>query len=76
MRIGMFHESIQPHGTFDPDVALNHDLDLALLGDWHGPSGDVRIHLLTNPPENCGMQVLMRPKISVKLGKVEYWRLI
>ena len=49
LRIGMFHESIQPHGTFDPDVALNHDLDLALLGDWHGPSGDIENSLIDQP---------------------------
>jgi len=49
LRIGMFHESIQPHGTFDPDVASNHDLDLALLGDWHGPSGDIENSLIDQP---------------------------
>jgi len=49
LRIGMFHESIQPHGTFDPDVAANHDLDLALLGDWHGPSGDIENSLINQP---------------------------
>ena len=49
LRIGMFHESIQPRGTFDPDVASNHDLDLALLGDWHGPKGDIENSLIDQP---------------------------
>lgn len=52
LRIGMFHESILPHGSFDPDVALNHDLDLALLGDWHGPSGDIEKSLIDQPERN------------------------
>ena len=40
LRIGMFHESLPPFGEFDPDVATKHDLDLALLGDWHGSKGE------------------------------------
>ena len=27
LRIGMFHESIRPHGTFDPDVASNQQAE-------------------------------------------------
>jgi len=43
LRVGMFHGSIESFGgddsrqrSIDPDVAENRDLDLALLGDWHG----------------------------------------
>jgi DNA repair exonuclease SbcCD nuclease subunit len=49
LRIGMFHESIEPFGDFDSKVALNHDLDLAFLGDWHGPSKEIENSLLDQP---------------------------
>ena len=49
LRIGMFHESIQPHGDFDPEVSLNHDLDMTLLGDHHGPAGNIENSLIDQP---------------------------
>lgn len=49
IRIGMFHESIPPFGDFDHEVAINHDLDIALLGDWHGPSGENDASLIDQP---------------------------
>ena len=50
IRIGMFHENLPPFGEFDPDIVENHDLDIALLGDWHGPKSEDS--LLDQPNRN------------------------
>lgn len=50
IRVGMFHESLPPFGEFDPDIVENHDLDIALLGDWHGPKSEDS--LLDQPNKN------------------------
>jgi DNA repair exonuclease SbcCD nuclease subunit len=49
IRVGMFHESIQPIGNFDPNVSKKFDLDLSLLGDWHGPKKDIKDSLIDQP---------------------------
>ena len=50
IRIGMFHESLPPFGEFDSNIVENHDLDIALLGDWHGPKSEDS--LLDQPEKN------------------------
>ena len=56
VRIGLFHGSIANIGggeqriaTLDPTLALDRELDIALLGDWHGPSGDIENSLIDQP---------------------------
>ena len=48
-------------------------MDLALLGDWHGPSGNWEF-LITNPTENL-VQVLRAQNISQN-WQGRYWRLM
>lgn len=40
IRIGLFHAAIKelPNGTLPSDVASQRDLDIAIVGDQHGPS--------------------------------------
>ena len=40
LRIGLFHAAIRelPNGTLPSDVANQRDLDIAIVGDQHGPS--------------------------------------
>ena len=40
IRIGLFHAAIKelPNGTLPSDVASQKDLDIAIVGDQHGPS--------------------------------------
>ena len=39
IRIGLFHAAIKelPNGTLPSDVASQRDLDIAIVGDQHGP---------------------------------------
>jgi len=56
VRIGLFHGSIANIGgdeprmkNIDSSVALNQDLDIALLGDWHGPRSEISKSMINQP---------------------------
>ena len=57
VRIGLFHGAICNFGEGDdariknlePTLAIDKDLDIALLGDWHQPKGDEKDSLMAQP---------------------------
>ena len=57
VRIGLFHGAIENFGQGDdariknlePTLAIDKDLDIALLGDWHQPKGDEETSLMAQP---------------------------
>ncbi|MEC7255968.1 MAG: metallophosphoesterase [Candidatus Thermoplasmatota archaeon] len=57
VRIGLFHGAICNFGdgddarikNLDPTLAIDKDLDIALLGDWHQPKGDEKDSLMAQP---------------------------
>jgi hypothetical protein len=55
LRIGMFHEEIDilPNGSFNSEIASECDLDIVILGDQHGPSGDWEDSRLFNSQQSA-----------------------
>lgn len=57
VRIGLFHGAICNFGEGDdariknlePTLAIDKDLDIALLGDWHQPKGDEETSTMAQP---------------------------
>jgi len=57
VRIGLFHGAICNFGdgddarikNLDPALAIDKDLDIALLGDWHQPKGDEKKSPMAQP---------------------------
>jgi DNA repair exonuclease SbcCD nuclease subunit len=57
VRIGLFHGAICKFGEGDdfriknlePTLAIDKDLDIALLGDWHQPKGDEKHSPMAQP---------------------------
>ena len=57
VRIGLFHGAICKFGegedfriqNLEPTLAIDKDLDIALLGDWHQPKGDEKVSPMAQP---------------------------